>query len=72
MAKIFKHIYTVVVLSDSDALETDSLHILADSIDTGEDIGQFEHTSTEEVPAEQVKSELLAIGNDGTFFDSLD
>lgn len=71
MAKIFKHIYTVVVLSDSDE-PVDDLNVLADSIDTGEDIGQFEHTSTEEVSAEQVKQELLAIGNDGTFFDLLD
>lgn len=71
MAKIYKHVYTVVVLSESDDTVGD-LDVLANSIDTGEDIGQFEHTSTEEVPAEQVKQELLAIGNDGTFFDSLD
>jgi len=71
MAKIYKHIYTVVVLSESDDT-VDDLSVLADSIDSGEDIGQFEHTSTEEVPAEQVEQELLAICNDGTFFDSLD
>jgi hypothetical protein len=46
---------------------------IAEAIDTGEDIGGDVHiASVEALLADKVKDELLAIGNDGSFFDSVD
>lgn len=40
-------------------------------IDQGESIGSTEIVSTEPVPEDKVNDELIAIGNDGSFFDDL-
>lgn len=66
--KIYKHTYSVVVLSESE-VTIQNIHVLADSIDTGEDIGLLQLESTEVVPMENLKQELLAIDNDGMFFE---
>jgi hypothetical protein len=37
-------------------------------LDSGAMIGYTELLSTEKVPPERIKEDLMAIGNDGTFF----
>lgn len=42
------------------------------SIDAGDSIGDWTITETSEVDGEQLRKELIAIGNDGDFFDAED
>lgn len=71
---IRKAIITVTVLYD-DAISGPPGHLelstLAEALDD-DMIGQVEDTSDEPVPADRVEQELLAIGNDGTFFGDSD
>jgi hypothetical protein len=67
--KIVKTKVLVTVLSEDVPPEFDSLEELARFIDYGDGIGQYSVESHEEVPADKVEEELIAIGNDGTFFD---
>ncbi len=67
--KIYKHVFSVTVLSeDKDELPQMELCDVLQAIDSGDDIGQAKHVSVEEVPASKVDEELLALGNDGSFF----
>ena len=66
--KIIKTTVKVVVLTEDVPPEFDSLAELEHFIDYGDGIGQFSVESVEEVSAEKVEGELIAIGNDGTFF----
>ena len=71
MPKIYKHTIKVVVLSETPELNGDwDLETISELITTGSDIGTYGLESTEEVPRSKVKAELIAVGNDGTFFDS--
>lgn len=73
MSKIYKHVVKVVILSESPDLGEDwDLDTIHEQITTGSDIGEASHESTEEVHRINLKAELIAIGNDGTFFDSDD
>ena len=71
MSQIYKHIFTITVLSEDKEFDNVCLEDLAREIDQGNSIGQVEHKSVDEVPADRVKDELEAIGNDGSFFESL-
>lgn len=71
MSKIYKHTIKVVILSETPELNGDwDLETVSELITNGSDIGTYGLESTEEVPRSKVKAELIAIGNDGTFFDS--
>lgn len=69
---IYKHTYTLVVLSEAEDLGDIGLEGLAEAITTGEDIGSLSHNEVQVVPANKVVEELLAIGNDGGFFSHYD
>ena len=69
MWQIKKTIIQVTVLHrGEDSLDGMSLGILGEYIDDGAGIGQSTVISTEVLPGKQVKHELLALGNDGSFF----
>lgn len=73
---IFKTTLTVIVLHEADSAEEaaqriadEGLNGTAYEITDGEWIGMVVNGPTVEVPADKVESELIALGNDGTFFD---
>lgn len=74
---IYKATYTITVLGEFDSerdaersmtvIEMDTLgHLISE----GDWIGQFSCDAIDKVEADKVKDELVAIGNDGTFFDN--
>lgn len=74
MRPIYKTVLRVTVYSeDGSPLEGCSLADMGEAIDIGDDIGEVETVSRETItdPA-QLHRELLAIGNDGTFFGEVD
>jgi hypothetical protein len=42
---------------------------VAEEIDTGDKIGDYNVTSEEQITMEEARKELIEIGNDGDFFD---
>lgn len=73
---IYKHILKVVVFSTEQELaaavenpewDLSDVHY---AIHDGGCIGDVSHESTTVVPPNELEKELIAIGNDGTFFDS--
>lgn len=78
MATVYKHVITVTVLSEHDDLVYDTgkagwdLKDIQEVIDNGGAIGGSVYVSADEVPADKLESELLSLGNDGTYFDGLD
>jgi hypothetical protein len=78
MPRYSKAVITVTVLAEESpkALEalvqSMDLATILEEMDTGAMIGTYETTSVAEVPPEKIHEELLAVGNDGTFFGSLD
>lgn len=71
--KILKTTLTLTVLHHEDIdIANMSIDDIAYQIGDGESIGDMKTVSTEPVPADKVQEELLAIGNDGSFFDGLD
>jgi hypothetical protein len=78
MKKIYKHTIQVVILSEDESLEKAlgsdewDLSAIEAAISDGDCIGTYSHEETQQVPATEIEIELIAIGNDGTFFDNLD
>lgn len=73
MQKVFKTTITYVVLSEERPVDEGlTMGRIAEECASGSFIGGFTDFKTEELPPEAVTSELKAIGNDGTFFNSLD
>jgi hypothetical protein len=66
---IFKHVFQVVVFNEDENYDPEDLVQVSYDITDGEAIGDFKRQSSNLVPANQVKVELVDIGNDGTFFD---
>lgn len=73
---IYKAELTVTVLAEypdgsrfAEALQGASLSEIADMTDLGDWIGQIQGKKITEVPPQDVRKELEAIGNDGTFFE---
>ena len=68
---ILKRQFLVTVLSrESDPLEFDTLSELDEAISEGPHIGSWERVAGQTIVHErELRDELLAIGNDGTFFD---
>ena len=64
------HRTTVIieVLHEGPVYDPSGPHQVAWDIDQGDHIGSFRVDGTEEIPAERVEAELVAIGNDGSFF----
>lgn len=72
---INKIVLRVTVLAQDDTLDESvnsigdmSLESLARSMSEGDLIGTYSIQSSETVPADKVEDELLAVGNDGSFF----
>lgn len=71
--KVQKSVFTVTVLHTEGDAPTG--HTSAEEIASriNEDwIGSVSHTTTVDVPVDEVRDELLAMGNDGEFFDYLE
>ena len=75
---IYKHVITVTVLSDKPTPEETfgedwDLYEVYNAVHFGDClgacIGDFDHELSQIVPEEEVKKELIALGDDGTFFD---
>lgn len=68
--KYFKTTFTITVLTE-DSPVSDGVNIIdvVRDFTDGDSIGDVQRTSANEVPADKIKDELLAIGNDGTFFN---
>ena len=75
---IKKGVYKVVFLYDDEIYpdkhiqENISVLGVLEEMNYGSMIGDSSIESIVDVPAEKVEDELLAIGNDGTFFDPID
>lgn len=66
--------FKVVFLYDDEIYPSDMIHAtsveaILEEMHRGEMIGDASLDSIDDVPANKIKEELLAIGNDGTFFD---
>lgn len=75
MTKIFKLEITTTVLIEtqtaqeaSTQLDNMSLSEIADEMDSGDLVGNDIRGDVVEVPKNEIEGELLAVGNDGTFF----
>lgn len=76
---IYKTKFTITVLSEDEpfrtsGLDNDPFDLLAihQAIYDGECIGSVKRLGSLVVPDDRVEAELVAIGNDGTFFDTQD
>lgn len=65
---VYKTVVTVTVLSDYELPDGVTLEEIAAEADDGSMICGCDWGETERVPANQVHQELLAVGNDGSFF----
>ena len=67
--KFFKTTFTITVLTEDGPISdsADIIDVVRDFTD-GDSIGHIERSAADEVPADKINDELLAIGNDGTFF----
>lgn len=65
---IYKHVFQIVVLNDRREYDPDELAFLAHDIADGDSFGEYKRLSTDVVPSSQVADELVALGNDGSFF----
>lgn len=80
MSRVQKHRIEVVVLSrreDSNYIRNASedergLERIEQEISTGSCIGTVRYLGCEDVPEESLEEELLAIGNDGDFFEGVE
>lgn len=73
---VYKHVVKVVILSETASLEEClgdewNLQDIEYAITDGDCIGMTSHESTEIVADDDVENELIAIGNDGTFFEEI-
>jgi hypothetical protein len=71
MGKFFKTLYTVTVLSEHDPLGEVSIEDIAHAINDGDHIGQVLESHTEELSSDEMRDALIEVGNDGSFFSSL-
>lgn len=74
---VFRHEVTIIVLSENDTLEKAlgdewNLSDLDQAMDTGDCLGTYLVTLSERIPKTDLKRQMLEVGNDGSFFDSLD
>jgi hypothetical protein len=69
MKTIYKNVFTLIVYSEGYPLTKNwDVDDITYELDSGAMIGYTELLSTEKVPPERIKEDLMAIGNDGTFF----
>lgn len=70
MRRIAKTVLTITVLHDAeDDVSSLPVEEIAQEMNNGFCVGTVEHVSTVVVPAAKITEELLACGNDGTFFE---
>lgn len=71
--RIIKSTFTLTVLHDEKDNVTDiPPALLIKRINDGPMVATAQHIASTPLPANKVKDELIAIGNDGTFFSDLD
>ena len=65
--------FTLTVLHRADEDPTDlNIESVLQEIDSGSMIGQVDLGRQEDVPQNELQDRLLAIGNDGTFFNDME
>lgn len=69
--KYFKSVYTVTVLSEDEPLNTVDLSLIDHQMSEGDCIGITEEPEVEELSADEMRKALEEVGNDGSFFQSL-
>jgi hypothetical protein len=69
--KIRKDTIVVTILRPADIPLPDTLEGMGEFIDSGDGVGSFTVSTSTDVPANAVREELLAVGNDGSFFEEL-
>lgn len=73
---IVKTVVTLTILREAETLDAASdigymgLLDVAYMIDEGDWIGDYTVTQMDEVPQDKVEAELIALNNDGTFFQA--
>lgn len=75
MTELIKTVIEVIVLSrrgDVAPCEFAELSDVLEAMNTGQFVGTSATRSVHVVPADLAREELLAVGNDGRFFDELD
>lgn len=72
MPEISKTTLTFTVLHRSDQPLSRDIGEILEETDTGHAVGWETNRVTVSVPANKVRDELLALGNDGEFFDDDD
>lgn len=69
---VYKNTITLVILSKDEPYNPDGMKDLNDiayDLSDGDIIGTWWTESNEVVPEDRVRDELIAVGNDGDFFD---
>jgi NifB/MoaA-like Fe-S oxidoreductase len=73
---IYKHKIEITLLSEGSLEEilgdNWTLKDVYSEMIHGHSIGTYSHTETQKIKPENVQSELVKIGNDGSFFDNLE
>ena len=69
---IVKTTITITALHRADTALGDSIEDVLYEMSEGGAVGWETGRTTVPVPAERVQDELIAVGNDGTFFDDTD
>ena len=78
--KVYKHIFEVTILNErqdynpplASGEDDDGLESMIYDITEGDSIGIVRKLGAEELEPEQLRAELLAMGNDGDFFNEED
>ncbi len=69
MTEISKTVITFTVLHRTDEPLPDSIDAVLEETDSGNAVGWETARVTEGVPEDALRDELLALGNDGKFFE---
>ena len=68
---IRKDTVVVTILRPAHIPLPDTLDEMAEFIGSGDGIGSFTVSASTDVPPHQVRAALLAVGNDGSFFEGI-
>lgn len=68
---IVKTTITITVLHRAGGLDNMEIADVLYEMEQGEAVGWETGRTTEAVPTDKVQDELMALGNDGTFFDDV-
>ena len=68
---VYMHEFHVTVLSEDPVYDPESLEQIHHDINEEHMIGELDHERSFPLEPNQARAMLIAIGNDGTFFDEL-